>query len=81
MVGDFEEGCFCAVVGTEAGLEGLIQSIAVKVQVKLVGNYFLKNFGEVNERWGGRLLIGFEPDFFGMRGCGFECRRNNPSGK
>lgn len=31
---------------TETGLEGLIQAVVGKVQMELVGDYFLEDFGD-----------------------------------
>ena len=58
VIGDLEESCFCAVVTTEARLEGFIEVIVVEVGFELGGNDSLKYFGEKGEVGDGPIVIG-----------------------
>ena len=46
IVGNFDEGCLCDVVGLETGLEGFIELMVGQVLVELGGDRSFQDFAE-----------------------------------
>ncbi len=46
VVGDLNQGCYCAVFGPKARSEFFKEIIVVRLDLELKCNYSLKNFGD-----------------------------------